>query len=62
MNVVAPGWPDTPIVAYGPGDSSLDHTPEEHLELADYFRAIAVLRTALGKLLGGEQGSGSREQ
>ena len=22
-----------PIVAYGPGDSSLDHTPEEHINL-----------------------------
>ncbi len=52
MNVVAPGWPDTPIVAYGPGDSSLDHTPEEHIELEDYVRAIGVLRTVLGQLVG----------
>ena len=53
MNVVAPGWPNTPIVAYGPGDSALDHTPEEHIELEDYLRAIAVLRTALVQLMGG---------
>jgi LysW-gamma-L-lysine carboxypeptidase len=28
MNVVGPVW-KCPIVAYGPGDSSLDHTPDE---------------------------------
>lgn len=47
MNVVGPHWPHTPLVAYGPGDSALDHTPREHLSLAEYLRAIAVLRGAL---------------
>ncbi len=42
MNVVGPVW-SCPIVAYGPGDSALDHTPNEHLELAEYERAIDVL-------------------
>ena len=51
MNVVAPHWPDTPIVAYGPGDSALDHTPDEHLELEEYHRAIAILRTMLSGLM-----------
>jgi [amino group carrier protein]-lysine/ornithine hydrolase len=46
LNVVAPVW-RCPIVAYGPGDSRLDHTPEEHLLLADYLRAIEVLVTVL---------------
>jgi LysW-gamma-L-lysine carboxypeptidase len=50
MNVVGPVW-GCPIVAYGPGDSSLDHTPGEHLVLEEYERAIAVLRAAL--VLGG---------
>ena len=36
MNVVAPVW-QCPIVAYGPGDSALDHTPNEHLELDEYL-------------------------
>lgn len=42
MNVVAPSW-DVPMLAYGPGDSSLDHTPAEHLEVAELERAVAVL-------------------
>ena len=42
MNVVAPAW-CCPIVAYGPGDSALDHTPNEHLSLDEYWRAIAIV-------------------
>ncbi len=52
MNVVAPHWPGTPIVAYGPGDSSLDHTPDEHLDVTEYLRAIGVLQGVLEKLMG----------
>jgi LysW-gamma-L-lysine carboxypeptidase len=47
MNVVGPLW-KCPIVAYGPGDSTLDHTPNEHLSLDEYWRAILVLEAALG--------------
>lgn len=46
MNVVGATW-TCPIAAYGPGDSSLDHTPDEHLPLADYIAAINVLQHAL---------------
>jgi [amino group carrier protein]-lysine/ornithine hydrolase len=46
MNVVAPIW-QCPIVAYGPGDSALDHTPHEHLSLDEYWRAIAVVEAML---------------
>ena len=49
MNVVAPLW-DCPILAYGPGDSTLDHTPTERLELDEYLMAILVLRDALERL------------
>lgn len=42
MNVVGPVW-RCPIVAYGPGDSRLDHSPDEHLPLDEYQRAIGVL-------------------
>ncbi len=50
MNVVSPVW-RCPIAAYGPGDSRLDHTPREHLDLDEFLRAIAVLRGALLMLL-----------
>ena len=46
MNVVAPHW-RCPMLAYGPGDSSLDHTPEEHIEIDEYTRAIDVLESVL---------------
>jgi len=46
MTVVGPVW-RCPIVAYGPGDASLDHTPEERIVLADYARAIRVLSDVL---------------
>jgi LysW-gamma-L-lysine carboxypeptidase len=46
MNVVGPAW-GCPIVAYGPGDSSLDHTPEERIDLREYIRAIEVLENSL---------------
>jgi LysW-gamma-L-lysine carboxypeptidase len=35
------------MLAYGPGDSSLDHTPEEHIEIDEYARAIDVLESVL---------------
>jgi LysW-gamma-L-lysine carboxypeptidase len=49
MNVVGPTW-NCPIVAYGPGDSSLDHTPNEHLDLAEYRQAIRILAGVLRSL------------
>jgi len=49
MNVVGPVW-KCPIVAYGPGDSSLDHTPDEHMDLQEYLQAIHVLTRALQRL------------
>lgn len=42
MNIVGAVW-DCPIIAYGPGDSSLDHTPNEHLPLNEYAQAVAAL-------------------
>ena len=49
MNVVGPAW-GCPILAYGPGDSSLDHTPNEHISLDDYWQAVLVLEQALRNL------------
>lgn len=49
MNVVGPVW-NCPIAAYGPGDSMLDHSPYERIEIAEYHRAIAVLTRAIETL------------
>lgn len=49
MNVVVRRW-TCPIIAYGPGDSSLDHTPNEHLPLAEYEQAVRVLQTLIENL------------
>jgi [amino group carrier protein]-lysine/ornithine hydrolase len=46
MNVVGPAW-GCPIAAYGPGDSALDHAPDERINLAEFERAIDVLAHAL---------------
>jgi LysW-gamma-L-lysine carboxypeptidase len=49
MNVVAPHW-NVPMLAYGPGDSSLDHTPNEHLDITELERAVTVLSHVLHQL------------
>jgi LysW-gamma-L-lysine carboxypeptidase len=49
LNIVAPVW-QCPAVVYGPGDSSLDHTPHEHIQLEDYRKAVAVLADVLIRL------------
>lgn len=43
MNTVAARW-TCPIVAYGPGDSNLDHTPNEHLPIDEYDKGIETLK------------------
>jgi LysW-gamma-L-lysine carboxypeptidase len=49
MTVVGPVW-NCPIVAYGPGDASLDHTPDERIDMDDYLRAVRVLTSVLNDL------------
>jgi LysW-gamma-L-lysine carboxypeptidase len=46
MNIVGPVW-SCPIVAYGPGDSTLDHTPEEHIVVEEYERGVGVMVNVL---------------
>ncbi|WP_267161397.1 [LysW]-lysine hydrolase [Halovenus salina] len=50
MNLFAEAWA-CPMVTYGPGDSALDHTPNEHLVLSELDRASEVLTTATEQLL-----------
>jgi LysW-gamma-L-lysine carboxypeptidase len=49
LNIVAPAW-GCPALAYGPGDSALDHTPEEHITLTEYHQAVEVLKSVLQRL------------
>lgn len=58
MNFLAPAW-GCPALAYGPGDSALDHTPDEHISLQEYARAVRVLESVLKQIC---QGVTSRAQ
>jgi [amino group carrier protein]-lysine/ornithine hydrolase len=49
MNILAPTW-GCPALAYGPGDSKLDHTPDEAIDLDEFERGVQVLTTALRQL------------
>jgi LysW-gamma-L-lysine carboxypeptidase len=49
LNIVGPAW-NCPMLVYGPGDSSLDHTPNEHISLAEYEKSVQVLHATLGML------------
>ncbi|ELZ95241.1 acetyl-lysine deacetylase [Haloferax mucosum ATCC BAA-1512] len=42
MNIFAGAW-DCPMATYGPGNSDLDHAPDERLELDEFDSAIDVL-------------------
>ncbi len=46
LNIVAPVW-KCPALVYGPGDSALDHTPDEHLSLEEYNKALEILVSSL---------------
>jgi LysW-gamma-L-lysine carboxypeptidase len=48
LNLLAPAW-GCPAIAYGPGDSRLDHTPEERVSIAELERAVDVLVLALAE-------------
>ncbi len=50
MNLAAGAW-GIPMATYGPGDSHLDHSPREVLELAELRRSRGVLEGAFARLL-----------
>jgi LysW-gamma-L-lysine carboxypeptidase len=49
LNLAEPAW-QCPAAAYGPGDSHLDHTDQEHLEIEEFRRSIEVLHLAFARL------------
>jgi LysW-gamma-L-lysine carboxypeptidase len=51
---------DMPIVTYGPGDSHLDHTKDEHIIISEYLDGIQVYKEALLKLVELHKKTGSR--
>jgi LysW-gamma-L-lysine carboxypeptidase len=42
---------NVPVVTYGPGDSHLDHTKDEHIEISEYLDAIQVYKATILKLI-----------
>lgn len=61
LNIVAPQW-SCPIVVYGPGDSALDHTPNEHLSILEYHQSVRVLGEVLSVLMNSEPNWGYPSQ
>lgn len=51
LNVVGPAWPGVPMAVYGPGDSALDHTPDEHVGIEEYLASVRVLERVLYGLM-----------
>jgi len=49
MNILGKAM-NLPIVTYGPGDSKLDHTLEEHIIISEYLASIQVYKETLLKL------------
>jgi LysW-gamma-L-lysine carboxypeptidase len=36
-----------PMIAYGPGDSSLDHTENEHISIREYLSSVEIYASAI---------------
>ena len=49
MNILGHAM-NMPIVTYGPGDSHLDHTVDEHIDIAEYLACIEVYKETILKL------------
>lgn len=50
LNIAAPVW-KCPAIAYGAGDSNLDHTPNEHILVSEFHQSVRVLSSALTTLM-----------
>ncbi|QZP36663.1 [LysW]-lysine hydrolase [Halobaculum magnesiiphilum] len=55
VNLFAGAW-DVPMATYGPGDSALDHAPDERLPLREFDRSVDVLTDASRRLRGRTDG------
>jgi LysW-gamma-L-lysine carboxypeptidase len=59
MNILGRAM-NLPIVTYGPGDSHLDHTIDEHIVISEYLDSIQVYKETLLKLVELHKQTGSR--
>lgn len=50
FNHLARRHPGVPMVAYGPGDAALDHTPEERIVLSEFQQAVEILDAVVRRL------------
>lgn len=50
FNLLHQWFPQVPIVAYGPGDASLDHTPEERIARAEFELGVRINGAVLNRL------------
>ncbi len=50
MNILGRAM-NVPIVTYGPGDSHLDHTKDEHIVVSEYLDSIQIYKQTLLKLI-----------
>jgi LysW-gamma-L-lysine carboxypeptidase len=60
MNILGKAM-NLPIVTYGPGESHLDHTIDEHIDISEYLDAIQVYKETLLRLaeLHNKKGNGN---
>jgi LysW-gamma-L-lysine carboxypeptidase len=61
MNILGKAM-NLPIVTYGPGESYLDHTVDEHIDVKDYLEAIQVYKETILKLADLYNKNGSRNE
>ena len=59
MNILGQAL-NVPIVTYGPGDSHLDHTTDEHIVISEYLAGIQVYKETLLKLAELHKKTGNR--
>ncbi|AFZ72821.1 [LysW]-lysine hydrolase [Natronobacterium gregoryi] len=53
MNIYADAW-DCPMATYGPGNSDLDHAPDERLSLAAFDQSVEILERVATTLSDGD--------
>ncbi len=53
MNIFADAW-HCPMVTYGPGNSALDHAPDERLSLAEFDQSVTILERVTKRLTAGD--------